>query len=117
MDRERRKRLLEQYKEVEVQAGAYQIRNTKNNKIFVGTTRNLRTLTGMPSSLSIGMHPNHLLQQEWSERGQEAFVFEVLEVLKKKDEGYYDLGDELKKLEQKWLDQLQPYGERGYHRP
>ncbi len=117
MERERRKQLLERYKEVEAQAGVYQIRNTKNNRVFIGSTPNLKTLTGMRGPLELGMHPNHLLQSEWKEHGAEAFVFEVLEVLKKKDEPPFDLRDELKKLEKKWLEQLQPYGERGYHRP
>lgn len=116
MDRERRKQLIKQYKEVEPQAGVYQIRNTKNNKIFIGSTPNLKTLVGMRGPLEMGLHPNHQLQQEWKECGSDAFVFEVLEILKKRDEPVFDLRDELKKLEKKWLEQLQPYGERGYHR-
>jgi hypothetical protein len=39
----------------------------------------------------------------------------VLEVLKKKEDGFFDAKDSLKKLEAKWLDQLQPFGERGYN--
>ncbi|MGE5654765.1 MAG: GIY-YIG nuclease family protein [Bacillota bacterium] len=117
MERERRKELVQQYREVGPEAGAYQIRNTRNNKVFIGTTPNLKTLTGLHMSLDIGMHPNHQLQREWKEYGQDAFVFEVLEVLKKKDEQSLDPRDELKQLERKWLEQLQPYGERGYHRP
>ena len=32
------------------------------------------------------------------------------------EEGFFDKKDELKKLEKKWLEKLQPYGERGYHK-
>ncbi len=70
----------------------------------------------MRGPLEMGMHPNHMLQQEWKEYGSDVFVFEVLEVLKRSDGPAFDLRDELKKLEKKWLEQLQPYGERGYHR-
>ena len=34
-----------------------------------------------------------------------------------KEEGYFDMKDALKKLEEKGLNQLQPFGERGYHKP
>ena len=40
---------------------------------------------------------------------------EVLEILKEKDDPYYNEKEELEKLEEKWLSQLQPFGDRGYH--
>ena len=42
-------------------------------------------------------------------------MFEVLETLEQKDDPVFDFRRELKKLEEKWLDKLQPYGERGYN--
>ncbi|QDS37588.1 GIY-YIG nuclease family protein [Brevibacillus brevis] len=112
MNREELKQL---YKESKTQAGVYQIKNTQNQKIWISATRNLKTMNGKLFTLKIGSHINKQLQREWNEYGEEAFVFEVLEVLKKKEDGYFDEKDALKKLEQKWLDQLQPYGERGYN--
>ncbi|MBE0343586.1 GIY-YIG nuclease family protein, partial [Paenibacillus sp. 28ISP30-2] len=35
-------------------------------------------------------------------------------LLKKKDSEFFDVKDALAKLEQIWLDRLQPYGEKGY---
>ncbi|MEW9670060.1 GIY-YIG nuclease family protein [Ammoniphilus sp. 3BR4] len=113
---DRRKELKQQYKETERPAGVYQIKNTKNQKAFVDSTMNLKTMNGKLLTLRLGSHYNRLLQEEWNQFGEEAFVFEVLETLKKKEDGYFDAKDELKKLEQKWLDQLQPYGERGYNK-
>ena len=40
---------------------------------------------------------------------------EIVEYLKKKEEGYFDEKKELEKLEQKWLETLKPYGEHGYN--
>jgi len=34
----------------------------------------------------------------------------------KKDEPFFDVADALKKLEQKWIEKLQPCGERGYNK-
>ena len=59
----------------------------------------------------MGSHMNPKLQQEWRQFGQKVFVFEVLEVLETKEDEYIDPKDALKKLEQKWLDKLQPFGE------
>lgn len=49
--------------------------------------------------------------------GGASFVFEVLDVLKEKEEGYFDKKDELKKLEDKWIEKLLPFEERGYNEP
>lgn len=113
---ERKKELKQLYKEMRIDAGVYQIKNTKNNKILIGSTRNLKTLNGVKFMLEQGSHSNKELQEEWKEFGGEAFQIEVLEVLKRKEEGFFDEKKELEKLEEKWLQQLKPYGERGYNR-
>jgi len=43
---DRKKELKLKYKETKPQAGVYQIKNTRNQKIFVGSTMNLKTLNG-----------------------------------------------------------------------
>ena len=65
--------------------------------------------------MDMGTYQNKRLQDELKEFGAEAFVFEVLEILETPKEGYFDAKDALKKLREKWLDALQPYGERGYN--
>lgn len=63
----------------------------------------------------MGTYQNKRLQDELKEFGAEAFVFEVIEILETPEEGYFDAKDALKKLKEKWLAKLQPYGERGYN--
>ncbi len=113
---DRKKELKQQYKEIKTEAGVYQIRNTKNQKIFLVATPNLKTMNGRHIELQRGGHRNSKLQEEWNQFGEETFVFEVLEVLKENEEGFFDKGDELKKLEKKWLEKLQPFGEKGYNK-
>jgi len=110
-----RKELIRQYKEMKTEAGIYQIKNIKNHKILVVSTPNLKTMNGKPMMLNGGAHKNKKLQEEWNKFGEKTFVFEVLEVLKEKKEGYFDKAGELKDLEKKWLEKLQPFGERGYN--
>jgi len=114
MDRKELKRLA---KEVKTEAGIYQIRNIRNGKVLVIATRNLRTVNGQRFALETGGHGTRELQHDWNTLGAEAFAFEVLEVLDKPETGYFDERDALKKLKQKWLEQLKPYGERGYNGP
>ncbi len=114
MDRKELKRLA---METTTEAGVYQIKNHRNGKAFVRSTRNLKTINGQRFRLEMGSHDNKLLQQDWNEFGPEAFAFDVLEVLEKPETGYFDEKDALAKLLKKWLEQLQPYGERGYNTP
>jgi excinuclease UvrABC nuclease subunit len=112
---DRKKELKQQYKETPIEAGIYQIKNTENEKIFIGSTRNFKTLNGVKFSLETGVHINKALQEEWSQFGKDAFSIDVLETLKKKDDPYFKEKEALQKLEEKWLEHLQPYGERGYN--
>lgn len=43
-------------------------------------------------------------------------MFEVLEVVKVTDDPHFNLDAELTLLEQIWVEQLRPFGERGYNR-
>lgn len=110
-----RKELLQQFKEIKIEAGVYQIKNIVNEKVFIDVTPDLKSLNGKTFTLHMGTHNNKLLQKEWNEYGQQAFVVEALEVLKPNDNQYVVLKDELKKLKESWIEKLQPYGERGYH--
>lgn len=113
---DRKKELKQLYKETRIEAGVYQIKNMKNQKIFIGSTRNLKSLNGAKFMLDMGSHTNKELQEEWSQFGKDAFTFEVLEILKKKETPYFNEKEALLEIENKWLEQLQPYGERGYNR-
>ncbi|MBM6384152.1 DUF2087 domain-containing protein [Paenibacillus sp. 7523-1] len=111
----RRKELQEQAKEIKTEAGIYQIRNERNGKVYLDSTLNLKTINGQKFMLQMGSHLNKQLQAEWNEYGDDAFTIEVLEVLKKEDNPYFDTKDALAKCLDRWMDQLEPYGEQGYH--
>lgn len=112
---DRKKELKQQYKEIPIEAGIYQIKNTVDGKVFIGSTRNLKTLNGVRMTLETGMSYNKELQQEWNQFGKDAFIFEVLEILKKKDDPYFNEKEALAELESKWLEEIRPFGERGYN--
>lgn len=113
----RKEELKQMAKEIKIEGGVFQIRNNRNGKILLESTRNFKTMNGHEFSLRMGSFKNKELQQEWNEYGADAFSFEILEKLKKKETGYFDEKEELRKLKDKWLRELQPYGEKGYNSP
>lgn len=113
---DRKKELKQQYKETPVEAGVYQIRNLKTGKVFIGSTRNFKTLNGLKFMLENGGHINKDLQADWTQLGKDAFTIDILEKLKEnEDNPYYNEKEELQKLEDKWMEELQPFGDNGYH--
>ncbi|WP_080844134.1 GIY-YIG nuclease family protein [Cytobacillus gottheilii] len=112
---ERKKELKQLYKETKVEAGVYKITNKENGRIFIGSTPNLKTLNGVKFTLNNGTSFHKALQEDWSRMGSDSFQIEVAEVLKQPEQGYFDSKKELEKLEQKWLDELMPFGENGYN--
>ena len=114
---DRKKILIRQYKEREIPAGIFQIKNIATGKVLLGSSFNIEgSLNRHKFQLSTGQHPNRALQQDWKEYGPEKFQFEVMEVVKRTDDPNFNLEDELTLLEQIWLEKLNPYGEGGYNR-
>ena len=113
---ETRKELKRKYLETPKQAGIFQVKNTANGKVLLGSSTNLHgPLNKHRFMLSIGGHTNQELQKDWKQHGADAFTFEVLEVVRQKDEPGFSLADELTLLEQIWLEKLSPLAPHGYN--
>lgn len=112
---ERKKELKLQYKEMPIKAGVYKIQSKQSGKCFVGSTNNLKTLNGVKFMLRNANHTNKQLQEDWLELGEEQFEIEILEEMKELEDPMANPKKELELLEEKWLDQLKPYGDRGYN--
>lgn len=110
------KALKEQYSQRKFRIGVFQIRNTVNGKIFLGSSLNLEAIWNRNRmELNLGSHRNEALQEEWKVFGEDKFVFEILSEIKQKDNEQLDYNSEAKKLEEMFMEELQPFGERGYH--
>lgn len=113
---DKRKELKREYKRDLTQMGVFQIRNTVNEKVFVGSSLNLPGIKNRHEfQLKMGGHPNKRLQAEYNEFGSDKFVFEILEELLPRTEPNYDYRADLTFLEDLWLEKLEPYGECGYN--
>lgn len=88
-------------------SGIYSIRNAINGKVYVGSAvsiesrfkRHLACLRG-------GKHHSLKLQRAWDKYGQDAFLFEAVEIVPI---------DKLLEREQYWIDKLGGYGDFGYN--
>lgn len=111
-----KKRLKREYKETPRPAGVYRVWNKVDDKSLVGSSLNLPGILNRHGfDLKLGNHRNRELQQDWNERGADAFEFEVLDTLEPSEDPNRNVADELKALEELWLERLQPFGERGYN--
>ena len=111
-----KKDIKREYKERKKPAGVFQVRNTVNSKVLIGSSLNLEgILNSQEFKLSIGGHPNKELQEEWNEYGSDKFSFEILEVVQDNDDHNFNLKDELTLLEQIWFEKLRLFGKLGYN--
>ena len=89
--------------------GIYQIRNIKNNKIYIGSSMDIEQRWKMhKNDLRKNKHINYKLQNDWNKYGENNFVFEILEI---DDQA---TREEISLLEQKYIDALKPH-ENGYN--
>jgi GIY-YIG catalytic domain len=112
-----KKDLKEEYRQMKFRIGVFQLRNTANDKIFIGSSVNLDAMWNrLRMQLNAGLHPNAGLQSDWQQYGEQNFGFEVLSELEQKDDEQHDYAREVKELEKMYIDELQPFGDKGYNR-
>ncbi|TQR46135.1 GIY-YIG nuclease family protein [Paenibacillus popilliae] len=116
MDMNKRKELIEAYKQIKTYMGVVQIKNTVNGKIYIDSYPNLKNkwLT-LQMQLDMGRFANAQLQKDWKEFGSSAFTYEILE--QKETDKVSDIRWEVKQIIKPWLEKLQPYGDKGYNKP
>lgn len=105
---DRRKTLINEYKQAKVIGGVYRLVNTHNNMYLLDCTPNLQAKqNGYNFSISTGSCLDFRLKEDWESLGGEAFAFEILESLeKKKEQTQEEFVDDLEMLKQLWSDKL-----------
>jgi len=117
MEEKTKKQLKEDYKQMKFKAGVFGIRNTVNNKLYLGSSVNMDAMWNRSRvQLDFGSHPNAALQADWISMGKDKFTFEIISEIKQKDDGTQDLSKEVKDLELLYLEELKPFGETGYNK-
>jgi len=114
---ESKKEMKNRYKEMKFRMGVFQIRNTKNQKIFIGSSTDVDAIWNrIRTELKFGSYPNPELLKDWNLYGDDSFVFEILSEIKpKEDDKHINYRKEVKELENMFIDELQPFDEKGYN--
>ena len=111
-----RKELTEEYKQTKFRMGVFQIRNMVNGKIFMESSINLDAIWNRHRlELDFGGHRNKSLQKDWKEFGEYNFKFEILSEIEHREGVAVDYKKELILLEKMYLEELQPFEEKGYN--
>ena len=88
-------------------ACVYEIRNLINNKIYIGSAKNFeKRVKQHRYMLNSTTHKNKYLQNAWDKHSCQNFKFTILEECTNEDKY---------KVEQKYLDNLKPFGDIGYN--
>ena len=83
-------------------SGVYQIRCKVNGKVYVGVSKDIhRRWMNHRTELGKGVSPHAKLQADWSRFGQDAFVFEVLELVAEPEQ--------FRQVEYDWITKLSSF--------
>lgn len=110
------KRLLkQQYLETQTRAGVYAIRNLVTGRMLVAAAKDAQgALNRHRFELRQGSHRNRRLGQDWAQHGEASFAFDILDMVKPREDAAADAAQELKDLLMLWRQEMACEGERDY---
>ncbi|QDL55053.1 GIY-YIG nuclease family protein [Rhodoferax aquaticus] len=112
------KTLKDQYMATMVPMGVFAIRNTVNQRVYVGGSSNLAgAMNRHRFELSMQTHRNKALLADWLNHGPQAFQFEVLDRIAEREQPDFDYAAELAASLALWQEELQCFSARGYNLP
>ena len=105
---DRRKTLINEYKQRKIIGGIYRVTNTRNGMYLLDYATNLQAKqNAFDFMASSGSYFDYRLRKDWEAFGGKVFIFEILEALEKKKEQTQDeFIDDLKMLAKLWSEKL-----------
>ncbi len=112
-----KKTKIKEYKNTARPMGIFEIKNKTNGKILIGSSANLKAiLNRYRAELKLGSCRNKALQQDWNQLGPDAFEFNELDILTPSEDPNYNPAEDLRFLEDMWIEKRKPFGENGYNK-
>jgi len=107
MEKQRRREIVQAYKERKPQVGVFQVRCAVTGETWIGPSRALDTQqNGIWFSLRMGGYRSKTLQAAWNAHGQEAFELSVVERFEDEAAGAYVRDNWLKSRVAHWREAL-----------
>lgn len=98
MDREKRKILIDEYKNRKPDMGIISVKNKKDNISFLSISKdNSVAFNSIKMKLKMSWHPNNELQKIWNSLKEDDFEFSIIDILKY-DNPADDQGEALEEL-------------------
>ena len=86
--------------------GVYAIRDRVTGRARIGASRNVHAaINRIGFELRLHSHTDKALQAEWDRHGPGRFSFEVLALVKERDDPAFDYAEELRGLEALWREE------------
>ncbi len=110
MDKERKREIVNEYKQRKTTGGVYKVTNTVNGRYMIKAEIDLQSFQ---NRFNFAMRMNTCLhqkmQKDHKEVGSGAFALEILEETEKKEEeSNMGFKDRLKRMEEAWAEKFDP---------
>jgi hypothetical protein len=103
-----RRQIARQVRDAFPRMGIYAIRDKETGKVLVGSSRNVDgALNRARFELRMRSHSDKALQAAWNSSGPERFAFEIVDMLKERDDPNFDYAKEMQALEQLYREELE----------
>lgn len=112
-----KKELKKQYLQNPPAMGIFKVENLINKKIFIDYGLNVKgKINSCKFQLDNNSHPNKSLQEDYKIFGSVNFSFDIVDILEPKENEAKNYVEELKILEEMWIEKLQSFDEKGYNK-
>lgn len=109
MDKEKRKALIDEYKNREIEWFIVELKNKVTGISFLEVSKNPEaTYNSLSLQLDTSNHPNKELLNMWKKYGKDSFIFSILEKMKTEDKAK-DYTEETKKRREELLKENENY--------
>lgn len=112
-----KKQITKDYKQQKQPAGIYAVHNKVDNKMYIGTSKNLPAVVRrFEFTLTMGSFPYQELIDDYKKLGKESFEIKILDELELKNETDKEITAELNELEDLWIEKLKSDGVSFYNK-
>lgn len=112
-----KKQITKDYKQQKQPAGIYAVHNKVDNKMFIGTSKNLPAVVRrFEYTLKMESFPYQDLIDDYKKLGKENFEVKILDELELKNETDKEINSELNELEDLWIAKLKSEGVTFYNK-
>jgi group I intron endonuclease len=112
-----KKQISKDYKLQKQPAGIYAVHNKIDNKMYIGTSKNLPAVVRrFEFTLQMESFPYQELIDDYKKLGKDNFEIKILDELEIKNETEKEITSELNELEELWIEKLKEDGVKFYNK-